>query len=245
MRILKLTTLLAAMLGAIAPAAAQSALGLTFVAAATGPSGSGTATRTWAAAAIGNPSFLATRRVIIGFANASSGLTVSSCTIATIACDRIDNVGTGSSLIAFASAVVPTGTTGDIAITFSGTDTAASKIVVYLTDNSLLYSTSPVVSAPLSVANTTATPGGHHLVNGFKGGFAISILNPSGSTGTVPISGSGGTTSASASSFSSSHFTIPQFSWASSGVPAATGPVTEQWAWTTPVNATLAVAAWR
>lgn len=257
-RLLSLLVALAVSIGAaIAPAAAQYAGSaplpnrgplVNYIGNASSPTGSGTATRTWVGANIGTGTTLTNRRVIVAFANASSGLTVSSCTIATISCDQVNNVGSGATLISFMSVVVPSGTSGDIAITFSGNDTAASTIQIYAVDNSLLYSKIPVIgfnSAGASLANSLS-------VAVEPGGFGISILNPASTLGSNPINV--GSLATPANNFCGP---IPDQPYSLSPTASSTGiansnninigqTLTSSWVWTiNSVASSLAYAAWR
>lgn len=134
---------------------------------------------------IGNPAYIATRRVILlaayGF-NLPS-LPVSACTINGVACDVATVTADSNGVqVALLSAVVPTGTTGVSATwTFANQIFANQPFAVYTVDNSLLSNpTSPVLAhksnatAGITTDNTSVATltGGFILSAAFVGGIA-------------------------------------------------------------------------
>jgi fibronectin-binding autotransporter adhesin len=143
---------------------------VSFIAEASFPSGSATSTRTWTGANIGTAS--ATRRVICAIKQATSGVSLSTTasdhSINGVACDRVDQISSGLTLIGLVSAVVQTGTTGNVVVKFTGGEAATNRLEVYNVDDSLLTSHVPVLgSSSGSTTTDTAT------VATLGGGFVI------------------------------------------------------------------------
>ena len=107
-------------------------------------------TFTASTADIGNPSYIATRRVIVIASGSNFGQTATSATIngvsATIHLNGTTSTA-NTSIIVF-SAVVPSGTTGvTIVLNMTGTLFGGADMHVYTVDNSLLLSTTPTTGA--------------------------------------------------------------------------------------------------
>jgi hypothetical protein len=129
------------------------------------------------------------------------------------------------------SAPVPTGTTGDVAITFSGNDSAASRIFVFATDDAALFSKIPSIGYNSVTSSTAATA--QSQASSVPGGFGISILSPLANAGAAPVPVNG--------------VNQPAFSVPSSGATpsVATGLSNIIWNWPNSISAAVAMATWR
>jgi hypothetical protein len=208
---------------------------VTFQAESTLPAGSGTATRTWAAVAIGTAS--ATRFVIASLSVASAGLTISSATIGGVTA-AVSQVSSGNSLAAFISAVVPTGTTADFVVNYSGTDFSANKLESYTCDSSLLNSQTPTVGFHADAAGGGTTATATVSTTGKANGFILTIGTAFGATAGPTVGSSTDTVTVDGSSIGTlaTHVNAPT--------------VTSSWSmtinWTTASSAdVLALAVYR
>lgn len=152
------------------------------------PSGGGTAVFTYAGVSIGAAA--SNRRVIVMGSTASSGNTISSVSIAGIT-DALTQTGTGSNttggtLTWVASAVVPTGTTGDIVVTYTAGNFTHAPISIWTVNNDLLLSSTPTGGSdhPTSTTSTSAS------LTTALGGFTLmsAISFGAGTTWTVTSS---------------------------------------------------------
>ncbi len=128
--------------------------------------GSSTAVFTYANVGIGVAA--ANRRVIANGCLASSGLTIVSVTIGGIAA-TVAQDGAGNNLSFVASAVVPTGTTADIVVTYSGGNFLSAPMHIWTVNNDLLQSATPTFATHHPTAATAANIA---LVTA-NGGFTI------------------------------------------------------------------------
>lgn len=223
------------LLGAGKAAAGGAAPTVSFVAGTNSNSGSGTATRTYASVNIGNPAYIATRRVIAIVGGGTTGRTLSSCTINAVACDTVTTLTDASNSMSMyvGSAVVTSGTTGvTVAMTYSSTEFNNNGLITYNVDNSLLSSPTPVTANVSNTSVTSAT----EAVAVLSGGFIILAQMRSGGTAATITSSDAGITSDQTSfNMITGHVSNVAASAASN---AAVG-------WTTAANSNLALLAYR
>lgn len=164
--------------------------------------GSGTATIT-ATIDIGNPSYIATRRVIAIMAGGSGATTPSSGTINGVALDQMTALSSSCSAlncVEFVSAQVTSGTTSvAFSLTYSGTVFTNPQVIVYTVDNSLLSSITPTTGytenlsgtgTNTTTVNTTTKAGGFILAGVWAGGGAGPSITASTETYTTDYSNS-------------------------------------------------------
>ena len=206
---------------------------VTYIAENGSTSGSGTSTITWSSVNIG--SAFATRRIIIAQPAATSGLTLVSCTIAGISCDVVNNQSSGSTLIAFATALIGNtgGSSASAVLTFSNSNFNAISLWVWSVDNALLNSATPTVGSNVDTANTSNTAS----TTASSGGFVISVFTATTAAGTVSIGSSDAGVTQDGSTVSN----------AAVGHANSTGSGSSSITWNSgnSVISNVAIAAWR
>lgn len=197
-------------------------------------------TFTTSTANIGNPAYIATRRVIVFIVGGGSGVTLVSGVINGVAADTVTTLGTGGNLDGtwIMSAVVPSGTTSiTVTSTMSGAVFGAASFCIYNVDNGLLNSPTPVAGYVENLSATTGTA----TANSLSGGFILS-----GQAGSSGISGSSITAA-------SETYTLDALNVNASGRNscahvngvAANTPSSVTWSWTTATNNGTSIAAFR
>lgn len=115
-------------------------------------------------APLGNPAYILTRRIVVFVAGPMTDRTPV-CPTSTVNGAASSNCTTSSGVngnISSFSALVPSGTSGDIIITFSDTQFSTNEVVFYMVDNNTLVSPAPVatyhdVTSATSNTSTVAT----------------------------------------------------------------------------------------
>lgn len=198
----------------------------------------GTDTRTATAANLGTPS--ATRRVIVVIQSnlTSAGRTIISVTINGVAATIHLGTVNDSTVeeISFASAVVPTGATGDIVVQWSSTMFSTPRISIYTVDNSLLSAGSPTVTSTESASNVASL--GTTIATS-AGGFVIAAGAWTNGSGKDPITCTGTETYTTAET----SFTTDRTFYANGTSANVASSVTI--AWTGSFTVAIGVLAWR
>lgn len=197
-------------------------------------------TFTTAVADIGNPAYIATRRVIVAVVGGGNATIVQAgSTINSVAVDSAVTVGTNGSLAGMwiMSAVVPSGTTSiTITAQMSGSIFGASSFYIYNVDNTLLNSITPVTGFTTTASTTTGTA----TANSLSGGFILAGLAAAGGATTgVSITASTETYVTDAINNNSRN------SCAHSNGVGTNTPSSVTWSWTSANIAGVGIAAFR
>jgi hypothetical protein len=165
--------------------------------------GSSTTNTVTATVDIGNPSYIATRRVIIAVLGGSSATTPVSGTINGQAFDQLTALSsscTNINCVEFVSAPVSSGTTSvAFSLTYSATLFTSPRVLTFTVDDSLLSSKFPVASfvqnsgtsgLVTTTVNTTTKVGGFIVAGNWCGGGAGPSITASTETYTTDYSSS-------------------------------------------------------
>jgi hypothetical protein len=172
------------------------------------PIGVGSTTLTATAAPIGNPTYLATRRVlVVQNGGAGGGCFITGGSIGGVALDQYTgegNIATQNDAVDVFSAVVPTGTTATIVVNFNATLFGSPHFMVFNADNSLMSAVDNIGNNPklgqqengsgtglnTATVNTTTKAGGFILAGAWVGGGAGPSITSSTETYTIDYSSS-------------------------------------------------------